>query len=361
MKRYLAPLLFIGLLSTSWIARNAFAQANNASAQSHLAAARALAYEPGHDYTGSFEVICVPPRPAAPRGEGARGAGGGGRGTAPDGGAARGGGGGGGRGAPPREQWYADPAKLFDNLYFVGADNDSAYALTTSDGIILLNTVPDYAAEAEIIEGFKKLGLDPGKIKYVVIADARNPSYGGVRYLQDHYQLHVLSSEADWNVMAKTNVADAVRPKKDMVITDGQKLTLGDTTITLYVTPGHTPGTISMIIPLKDGNQKHVAAILGGRDPLVNGEGVQYFPTELEAIKLWKASVNRFRDIAAKAGADVFLITRGQNDRLPDKIHALKYRKPGGPHPFVDKDAVKRYMNMTSECMDAQLAWRGAS
>src|SRR5438876_11537045 len=104
MKRYSAPLLFIGLLSTSWIARHAFAQANNANGQAHLAAARALAYEPGHDYTGSFEVICVPPRPAAPRGEGARGGGGGG--------------GGGGRGAPPREQWYAEPAKLFDNLYF---------------------------------------------------------------------------------------------------------------------------------------------------------------------------------------------------------------------------------------------------
>src|SRR5947199_7315011 len=117
MKRYFAPVMFIVLVSTSWIATHAFAQANNANGQAHLAAARALAYEPGHDYTGSFEVICVPPRPAAPRGEGARGAGGGGRGTAPDGGAARGGGGGGGRGAPPREQWYADPAKLFDNLY----------------------------------------------------------------------------------------------------------------------------------------------------------------------------------------------------------------------------------------------------
>ena len=359
MNRHLAAVMFIILLSIVWTGSNAFAQANNANAQSHLAAARALAYEPGHDYTGSFEVICAQPQPAAARGNGGRGGGGGGggRGGAGDGGGARGG----GRGAPPREQWYAEPAKLFDNLYFVGADNDSAYALATSDGIILLNTVPDYAVEAEIIDGFKKLGLDPAKIKYVVIADARNPSYGGVRYLQDHYQLKVLSSEADWNVMAKTNVPDAVRPKKDMVVTDGQKLTLGDTTITMYVTPGHTPGTLSMIIPLKDGNQKHVAALLGGRDPLVNGEGVQYFPTELEAIKLWKASVNRFRDIAAKAGADVFLITRGQNDRLPDKIHALKYRKPGGSHAFVDKDAVKRYMNMTSECMEAQLAWRAGS
>ena len=123
MKRHLAAVMFIILLSIGWIGTNAFAQANNVNAQSHLAAARALAYEPGHDYTGSFEVICVQPQPAAARGNGGRGGGGGGgRGGAGEGGGARGG----GRGAPPREQWYAEPAKLFDNLYFVGADNDSA-------------------------------------------------------------------------------------------------------------------------------------------------------------------------------------------------------------------------------------------
>jgi len=106
------------------------------------------------------------------------------------------------------------------------------------------------------------------------------------------------------------------------------------------------------------GGQRHTAALLGGRDPLVNGEGVQYFPTEFDATKAWKASVVRFQDIAAKAGADVFLITRGQNDHLPDRIRGLNYRRPGAPHPFVSKDSVKRYMAMTVECMDAQLAWQ---
>ncbi len=50
-----------------------------------------------------------------------------------------------------------------------------------------------------------------------------------------------------------------------MVPTDGMKLTLGDTTLTLYVTPGHTPGTLSTLVPLKDGNQRHLGYILGGR------------------------------------------------------------------------------------------------
>jgi metallo-beta-lactamase class B len=353
-RRWIFVFCSILLLTASFAIR---AQAQPAGAQQHVAAARALAYEPGFDYTFSFETICVEPKP-----EGARGARGGGgqRGDAQRGER-------GqraeavqpqvGRRIPPRNQWYFPPNKLFDNMYYVGSDNNSVYAITTSDGIILINAGEYFAVEAEILDGFKTLGLDPAKIKYVVIADAREPSYSGAKYLQDHYNAHVLASEADWNVMGKAQIPEEGRPKKDMIVTDGQKLTLGDTTISIYVTPGHTPGTLSMIIPLKDGGQRHTAALLGGRDPLVNGEGVQYFPTELDAIKLWKTSVVRFQEIAAKAGADVFLITRGQNDHLPDRIRGLNYRKPGAPHPFVSKDSVKRYMAMTVECMNAQLAW----
>jgi hypothetical protein len=43
---------------------------------------------------------------------------------------------------------------------------------------------------------------------------------------------------------------------------------------------------------------------------------------------------------------------------LMGRIKALNYRKPGAPNPFVSKDDVKHYLAMTSECMDAQLAWR---
>ena len=54
--------------------------------------------------------------------------------------------------------------------------------------------------------------------------------------------------------------------------------TLGDSTLTLYVTPGHTPGSVSMLVPLKDGNQRHRGAELGGRDPGAEEEGVPVFP-----------------------------------------------------------------------------------
>src|SRR5713101_8880330 len=69
--------------------------------------------------------------------------------------------------APPRDTWYADPAKVFDNLYFVGGKVHSSWALTTSEGIILIDTIYPYNSEELVVGGMKKLGLDPKSIKYV--------------------------------------------------------------------------------------------------------------------------------------------------------------------------------------------------
>lgn len=373
MRRFLLP-FFCGAFALGVFAVAVSAQTQNAEAEKHVAAAKALAFEPNHDFTEAFETICHPPaQEVGPDGAALPGAGGnapggdgGGRGGRGGAGGGRGGAGGRGGGAttpdgrpiPPRNTWYVPPAKLFDNMYYFGDNNFVVYAVTTSDGIILLNAGNDYAVEPEVLDGMKKMGLDPANIKDIVIADARIQSYSGVPYFQQHYHPHVYASAADWDVMAKVTEPDDIKPMKDMVVTDGQKLTLGDETITLYITPGHTPGTVSMIVPVKDNGQKHTVLLLGGRDPLLNGEGVQYFPTMLDATKAWKASVDRLEGIAAKANADVFLITRGQNMNLMEDIKALNYRNPGAPNPLVSKEAVKHYLGMTSECMDAQLAWR---
>ena len=163
-------------------------------------------------------------------------------------------------------------------------------------------------------------------------------------------------SEADWNVLAKSNEPNELKAKKDMIATDGMKVTLGDTTITLYLTPGHTPGTISTIIPLKDGNQKHVGVVWGGMAPSFERYGVRYFSSLSETFKTWSASIKRFRDISAKAGADVYLAIHPHYDKTIDKLHAIGFRKPGGPHPYVNKDVVNRFLTIMAECTDAQLA-----
>jgi metallo-beta-lactamase class B len=147
-----------------------------------------------------------------------------------------------------------------------------------------------------------------------------------------------------------------LKPKKDMVATDGMKLTLGDTTLTLYLTPGHTPGTISTLVPLKDGNERHLGAVWGGINPNLYGHGVRNGATLEEVIKTWSASAARFQD-TRKAGADVYLTIHPYYDKTnPDKLHALNFRKPGGPHPFVNKDNVQRFLTIIKECSLARLA-----
>jgi metallo-beta-lactamase class B len=343
MRRYLAT-VFCLLLLASWTATEANAQA--AKAQTHAAAAKAAAYEPGQDFTLIYE-LCAEPRPGPPAAAPA---------TAPFT----------ARKIPPRAQWYTEATKVFDNLYYVGGsrqENTNMWAVTTSAGIILIDAGRDYTTEELIVNGLKKMGLDPAQIKYVIVTEGEFLFYGGAKLLQDRYKARVLLSEADWDVIARSNVPVQFKPRKDMVITDGQKLTLGDVTVTLYVTPGHTPGTVSLLIsPLKDGNQRHVGSIFGGRAPAGDDvvEGVQYYRNEIDSIKTWSASAKRYKGIAESAGADVFLAVHDNWDKTLDKVNAVKFRKPGGPHPLVSKTAVSRFQTMISECMDAQLAWRAS-
>ena len=86
--------------------------------------------------------------------------------------------------APARDVWYAEPAKIFDNLYFVGGKLHSSWALTTKEGIILIDTIYPYNSEELIIGGMKKLGLDPKNIKYVLISHAHGDQIGGAEMLK---------------------------------------------------------------------------------------------------------------------------------------------------------------------------------
>ena len=336
MLRY-STFLFCGVLFLAGCSATE-TNAQDAIAQIHVAAAGAAAYEPGQDLTDLFGLCAEPdpnPPAAAPAAVPAATA-------APT--------------IPPRSQWYGDPQKVFDNVYHLGGTNNEAiWAVASSEGIILINAGYDYTAEELIVNGLEKMGLDPAQIKYVIITSGEMDSSGGARLLQDRYNARVLSSEGEWDVSAKFNAPTASKPRKDMIITDGQELTLGDVTVRFYITPGHSPASVSLLIsPLKDGNQRHVGSVFGGR----SAGGLQYFESEVEGIRLWSASAKRYKAIAESAGADVFVSQHASWDKTLDKLNALKFRQPGDPHPMVSKSAVSRYQTVISECMDAQLAWR---
>src|SRR5579864_9264205 len=255
--------------------------------------------------------------------------------------------------APASTVNSAEPAKVFDNLYFLGIPNVSAWALTTSAGIIALDSL-DNASEAQtyIEGGLKKLGLDPTQIKYVVVTHAHGDHYGGAQYLAGKFHAHVVMSDIDWKVLegpprARYPANWGPIPKRDMSVRDGDQLTLGDTTIEFYVTPPHTPGTISIVMPLKEGNARHVGGEWGGT-------AFNFAPTP-ENFATYAASAERFAKIARDEGVDVPMSNHSTYDNAFGKIAALKARKPGDPNPFVTGAASEqRFLTVAAECAKAR-------
>jgi metallo-beta-lactamase class B len=289
----------------------------------------------------------------------------------------------------PRKEWFAWPADIFDNLYFLGTKTAAVWAINTSEGIIVIDANFHYSSKDLVLE-LLHFGLDPNNIKYIIVTHAHDDRYWGAKALQDTYpKARVAMSAADWDIVAKDNSPAQFKPRKDMVIADGQQIKLGEVTVTLYVTPGHTPGTLSMIIqPLTNKHSvasddgRHVAGIWGGVDPSIGRQGVQYYPDGQAMMNAHVTSIRRFMDLATKAGVDVILSTSVTHANIPEKIRAWRLMNPdmsgngqtdvinvmaevtkldGQAHPFVNKDAVERYHRILLECYQAQLAWRMGS
>ena len=310
----------------------ASAQPRADSVEAHVAAARTAA---GSEYRGLADRLCIPPKPAPPTKTATPS-------RAP--------------GPPPRSAWYAKPAKVFDNLYFVGQTEYSAWAVVTSDGIIVIDPIFDYSVEEEVVNGLRTLGFDPATIKYVLISHAHGDHVGGASYLQDRFNAKVIMSEADWELLDKTT-ASWRKPRRELVATDGQRLTLGDTTLTLYLTPGHTLGTISSLIPVRDGSARHVAAYWGGTAfNWVTNRRTYITPERPDSFwfQRYIESAVRFRQLAGAAGADVILSNHTAFDGSKTKLPALPARRAGEPHPYVVGQAsVARYLTVAEECAKA--------
>ncbi len=248
---------------------------------------------------------------------------------------------------PAAANFHVEPVKVFDNLYFVGEKEYSAWALTTPEGIMLLDTIWAYSVENEIVGGLRKLGFDPAQIKYALVTHGHIDHVGGAAYLQEHFGTHIIMSATDWDLVENSPRINP-KPKRDMIATDGEKFTFGGTTLTFYLTPGHTLGTISVIFPVTDNGTPHVVAEWGGT-------GFN-FPHSRQRFETYATSAAKFGDIVARAGADVLIANHTVLDGSKNKIPALLARKPGEPNPYViGKEAVRGYVKLAEECARAAM------
>ncbi|PYS39890.1 MAG: hypothetical protein DMG14_12440 [Acidobacteria bacterium] len=273
----------------------------------------------GTDWAGTFLRLCIPPPAAA------------GRGAAPAAPAAA-------PRTPARDTWYAEPAKVADNFYFLGTKIHNAWAIVGSEGIIVLEALFDYAAQDEIIGGMKKLGLDTTKVKYVILC---------AKLLQ--YEIpgvHLVYGAEDWDAVDRSTNHAGGKPKRDVVGRDGMKISVGDASVQIVTMPGHTPGTLSLLFEVKDNGKPLRVAYVGGTAIPFNGDAA-YYDTYL-------ASSKKMAKAAADFGATALMSNHTEFDNGFFRAHAAAARKPGVANPYdVGKEAVARYFAVVQNCTTA--------
>lgn len=229
------------------------------------------------------------------------------------------------------------PIRAFDNLSYVGNRFVGAWVLKTSAGIILFDAMWTEKDAKTIIEpGIRTLGLDPADIKYLVITHGHIDHSGGAKHFQDSYGAKVLVGSPDIPLLAVPSAPGfpvVPAPTVDRPIKDGDVLTLGDTTVRLYVTPGHTPGSLAAIFSVADKGSRHVVTLFGGYGLPNSLTPDASRPQRHSGLTEYIAQIRRFRAIGRAAGADVAISTHPIFDDTVQKGAAV--RSSNGTSPWV--------------------------
>ena len=154
-------------------------------------------------------------------------------------------------------------------------------------------------------------------------------------------------SEADWEHMVTwpQRGSPAPFPDRDVVVKDGDVIRLGDQSVRMVVTPGHTPGTLSPIFEVRDGSRRHFVGYWGG-----DGAG----HLDPAGLRTYAAAVDRFINLDPRV--DVPLSNHVVADGALLKLPPLAARKAGEPHPFVTGNAEFRaWAGVLKSCAEAFL------
>ena len=231
-----------------------------------------------------------------------------------------------------------DPFRLIGNVYFVGCFQASTHLIDTGDGLILID--PGYQnALYLVIDSIHKLGFDPRSIKYIINTHWHGDHSEGTRALVDLSGAKSLIGYADAEAMKK-------RFSADILIKDGDTLTLGDTTISFVETPGHTKGTISFFFDVQENDRVYRVGSFGGAGANTLAKGKLEYP---EAREDYRASLKRLR----KEHVDVFVGNHVWNNN--SEVFG-KLLLETGENKFIDETMWPAFLDYCEERLNRTIA-----
>ena len=228
------------------------------------------------------------------------------------------------------------PFRIVGNTYFVGTYQASCHLIDTGDGLIMID--PGYSATAYlVIDSIYQLGFSPRDIKYII-----NTHWHG-----DHVEATQAFADLSGakTLLCKDDVEKAKRYfTPDILISDGDTLTLGNTTVSFMHTPGHTKGTISLFYYTEENGKTYRVGTFGGAGVNTLAKSRFEFDGCREA---YLNSIERLK----KEKVDVFIGNHTWNNDTHGKWLKLV---AGEENPFIDdkiwlaflENCKKRLMNV---------------
>ncbi|MDA9509125.1 beta-lactamase [Bradyrhizobium sp. CCBAU 11386] len=259
------------------------------------------------------------------------------------------------------QKWTApfEPFQLVDNIYYVGTDGIAVYVIKTSQGLVLMDTAMPQST-GMIKDNIAKLGFKVADIKIILNTHAHLDHTGGFAEIKKETGAQLIAGERDKPLLeggyypGDEKNEDLAFPavKVDRAVKEGDKVTLGDTTLTAHATPGHSPGCTSWEMTVKDGKEnREVLFFCSGTVALNRLVGQPTYP----------GIVDDYRATFAKAKAMKIDVLLGPHPEVYGMQAKRAEMKEGAPNPFVKPGEIATYATGLSEDFDKQLAKQTAA
>lgn len=231
-----------------------------------------------------------------------------------------------------------EPFRIIGNVYFVGTFQSSCHIIDTGDGLILIDTGYSNALYL-VIRSIYKLGFAPEDIKYIIHTHWHWDHTEGTQAMVDLSGAKTLIGRLDEQKALKYFTPD-------ILISDGDTLTLGNTTVTFMETPGHTHGTVSLFFETEQDGKKYRVGMFGGAGANTLAQGKFDYDGCRED---YRASLNRLRG----ERVDVFIGNHTWNNNTEEFGKILMET---GENKFIDSTLWVKFLDHCEKRLDRTIA-----
>ncbi|MEO5922807.1 MAG: subclass B3 metallo-beta-lactamase [Bryobacteraceae bacterium] len=238
------------------------------------------------------------------------------------------------------------PHKIMDNMYYVGTKELATFLIVTPQGNILMNS--NYEASVPVIKaGVEKLGFKMSDIKILIAGHAHPDHVEGDAMIKEMTGAQVVVGRLDEAATRAFKPGGKEHPI-DRLVDEGDTVSLGGTTLTAHVMPGHTRGCLAWTLDLKEGGKTYHTLV----ECSLNGQFVQ-------TLDQYPGILDDFRATYKKALTlphDVWVSSHASFYGLAEKYAKLEKRGPNDPNPFIDPDGYIAHVAQYEKSFEAALA-----